>query len=333
MLKTYGEWVIRWRYFIILATLVLVGLTTLGFPLRFNVDYRVFFSGDNPQLIAFEDLQNTYTKDDNVMFVLAPKDGQIFTNQTLDAVEWLTNEAWQIPYSSRVESISNFQHTRAEADDLIVEDLITDALALSPQDITKTKEIALVEPQLINKLISPKAHVTAVNVTVQLPSINPKVEVPKVVKFVRELAEQLRTRYPDLDVYLSGIVMLNNAFPEASKKDLGSLIPMMYIVILLMLWLLLRSFAGTFTTFLIISFSAISALGLAGFFSLVPTLQRGNAYGDAPASRIKLFPVPKYFNQTNFSSIISRTRISPICWFIYISTFYWIIMNIIKLLP
>jgi len=114
MIEHYGQWIIRWRYFIILATLVLVGLTTKGFPLQFDTDYRIFFSEANPQLIAFENLQDTYTKNDNVLFVLAPKDGQIFTNQTLDAIEWLTKEAWQIPYSNRVDSISNFQHTYAE---------------------------------------------------------------------------------------------------------------------------------------------------------------------------------------------------------------------------
>jgi len=41
----------------------LAALATRGFPLRFDTDYR-----------AFDDLQNTYTKNDNVMFVLPPQD-------------------------------------------------------------------------------------------------------------------------------------------------------------------------------------------------------------------------------------------------------------------
>ncbi|RKZ74261.1 MAG: hypothetical protein DRR19_30260, partial [Candidatus Parabeggiatoa sp. nov. 1] len=88
MIERYSDWLIRWRYLIILATLVLVALTTFGFPLRFDNDMRVFFSKDNPQLTAFEVLQDTYTKNDGVLLVLAPKDGQVFTNETLDAVEW-----------------------------------------------------------------------------------------------------------------------------------------------------------------------------------------------------------------------------------------------------
>jgi len=271
MIERYGQWIIRWRYFIVLATLVLVALTTLGFPLRFDTDYRTFFSEENPQLVAFEDLQDTYTKNDNVMFVLAPKDGQVFTNNTLDTVEWLTNEAWQIPYSIRVDSITNFQYTYAEEDDLIVDDLIIDAKTLSEADIARAKAVALNEPQLANKLISQKTHVTAVNITVQLPGVQPDKEVPEIVAFVRDLADKVRAQDPHIDVYLTGMVMMNNSFPEASQSDLKTLIPAMYIVILIMLWLLLRGFSGTFSTFLVISFSIISAMGLAGLMGIALT--------------------------------------------------------------
>ncbi|MDM8565771.1 MMPL family transporter [Candidatus Halobeggiatoa sp. HSG11] len=271
MIERYSQLVIRWRYFIVLATLALVMLTTLGFPLRFDTDYRVFFSEENPQLIAFEDLQNTYTKNDNVIFVLAPKDGKVFTNETLAAVEWLTNESWQIPYSNRVDSISNFQHTRAEEDDLIVEDLIVDAMKLSAKEMERAKAVALVEPQLINKLISPQTHVTGISTTVQLPGIHPDTEVPEIAAFVRELADKARAKYPHLDIYIAGVVMMNNSFPEASKGDLQSLVPLMYLVILGMLWLLIRGFSGIVATFLVITFSTVAAMGLAGLFGIALT--------------------------------------------------------------
>jgi len=271
MIEHYAQKVIRWRYFIIFVTPMLVVLTTFGFPLKFDTDYRVFFGEENPQLIAFEELQNTYTKNDNVLFVLAPKDGQVFTNKTLDAVKWLTNEAWQMPYSIRVDSITNFQHTYAEGDEIIVEDLITDAKTLSEENIVQAKESALQEPQLVNKLISQKAHVTGVHVTIQSPGKNPQAEVPEIVFFARALADKVRTRYSHLEVYLTGTVVMNNSFLEASRQDLRTLVPAMYLVILTMLWLLLRNFSGTFAIFLVISFSIVSAMGLAGLLGITLT--------------------------------------------------------------
>ena len=73
----YGEGVIRFRWWIILATLLFVVAAASGARfLEFSSDYRVFFSKKNPQMQAFDALQNTYTKNDNVMIALAPKDGR-----------------------------------------------------------------------------------------------------------------------------------------------------------------------------------------------------------------------------------------------------------------
>jgi uncharacterized protein len=268
MIKRYAQWIIRWRYFVLLATLLFVGLTTLGFPLKFDIDYRVFFNKDDPHLVAFETLQDTYTKNDNVMFVLAPKSGEVFTHETLDAVEWLTDQAWQVPYSIRVDSITNFQHTYAEGDDIFVEDLITDAKTFSETDLARVKQIALQEPQLVNYLLSEKAHVTGLNVTVHLPGEQLDQEVPEVVKFSRDLVQQLHDRYPNIEVYLTGMVIANNAFPEASKQDMRFLIPTMFIVIIILLWWLLPIFSGLFATLLVILFSTISAMGLAGLMGI-----------------------------------------------------------------
>ena len=58
-----GPWVIRHRWWVIAATLVLVALVSSGVRfLSFNMDNRVFFSEDNPQLAALETLENTYVK-------------------------------------------------------------------------------------------------------------------------------------------------------------------------------------------------------------------------------------------------------------------------------
>ena len=50
---------------------------------KFDIDYRVYFSEDNPELLAFEELQDVYNKQDNVFFALAPEKGDVFTNEVL----------------------------------------------------------------------------------------------------------------------------------------------------------------------------------------------------------------------------------------------------------
>lgn len=265
--KIYDSIVHR-RWWVIAACVL--GALAAGSGMRFiefSNNYRVFFSPENPELQAFEQLQNVYTKSDNVLFVVAPKDGRVFTRQTLATVQWLTQEAWKLPYSSRVDSVTNFQHTTARGDDLVVRDLVPDPAALSDADLARIREIALNEPLLLNRLIPPRAHVTGVNVTMVLPEKNLE-EVPEVAARARALAEAARARDPNIEIYLTGVVFMNNSFAEESLKDMMTLVPLMYAAIMVIIFLSVRSLSGTLGALLVIVFSIITAMGLAGWFGI-----------------------------------------------------------------
>ncbi|MCG6871354.1 MAG: MMPL family transporter [Gammaproteobacteria bacterium] len=265
----FGHWVIRARWPIILLSLVLVLLAASGGRnLSFTTNYRVFFSSDNPQLLAFEALENTYSKNDNVMFVLAPRDGNVFTPRTLKAVQELTHQAWQIPYSTRVDSITNFQHTFAEGDDLIVQDLVPAGGELDTVAIARIREIALNEPLLARRIISERGQVTAVNATIQLPGKNEATETPEVVQFARGLADQMRADYPEIEVRMTGMAMMNNAFSEASKHDMQSLVLLSFVLMLVILAVLLKGLTATGVTLLVILFSILTAMGLGGYMGI-----------------------------------------------------------------
>lgn len=261
-----GQWVIKYNWFIIILSLLLVfSAATGGRFLVFKADYRVFFSGDNPQLQAFDKLEKTYSKNDNVLFVVTPKDGNVFTRETLKVVETLTEKAWQIPYSTRVDSISNFQHTYAKGDDLVVEDLITDAEQLSNAELARIKSVAINEPLLKQRLISPSGHVTSVSATINLPNVDQTKEVPEVVTFARNLAEEMRVLAPNTEIRLTGMVPMNNAFAESAQGDMMSLVPLSFAIMFIVLLFLLKSFSTTFGTILVIFLSIMTGMGLGGY--------------------------------------------------------------------
>jgi predicted RND superfamily exporter protein len=272
MATNFARFILRHKW----ATLFLVVVWVMAMGagaqyLTFTNDYRVFFGEENPQLLAFENLQDTYSRNDNAMLILVPDDGEVFTRKTLSAVAWLTERAWETPYSTRVESLTNYQHTSAEEDDLIVEDLAYPIDSLDAAALAKIREIALNEPVLINRLVSPAAHVTGVNITVELPGIDPIAENPEVVVYVRELRNEFRARYPEIDVKLTGIIMMNQAFPEASQYDMSTLFPMMLLLFAIVLYFWVKGFSGTVATMIIIVFSIVGAMGLAGWFGIALT--------------------------------------------------------------
>ncbi|MES9990834.1 MAG: MMPL family transporter [Candidatus Thiodiazotropha sp.] len=268
MSESFFRFVLNNRLLVIFLTIAISLLMGSGVrQLAFSNDYRMFFSEENPQLKAFEQLQNTYTKNDNVLFVIAPKDGKVFSRETLTAVAELTKESWQIPYSLRVDSITNFQHTYAEGDDLIVEDLVLEPQELTDEELAEKQQIATSDPLLVNRLISPSAHTTGVNVTVQLPG-EKLTEVPEVAERAKQMAKNIEQAYPNIDVHLTGMVMMNNAFPSASMDDMTRLYPLMFAAVILVLVVMLRSIPGTLSTVIIIILMIIATMGLTGWLGI-----------------------------------------------------------------
>ena len=268
----FGHWVVKNRWLIIIATIVLFLLAASGTRfLSFNNDGRVFFSKENPQLQALEVLENTYSKLENVLYVVEPQNGDVFTRETLSAIEELTEKSWTIPYSSRVDSITNYQHTEVEEDDLIVRDLVENALELTNDDLARIKDIALNEPLLINRTISKTGHVTGINVNILKPQKTAN-ESDQVAEFARGIANEFREKYPEINLHLTGGIMMDNGFSQASQDDMSTLIPAMFAALLLIVGFSIRSFTGTFGTLAVIVLSMFTGLGFAGWmgFSLNP---------------------------------------------------------------
>ena len=115
-------------------------------------------------------------------------------------------------------------------------------------------------------------EVTGVNVTVQLDTNNPD-ELLQTVQFTRDLADEIRAEYPEIDVYLTGVIMLNIAFVEAAMGDMATLTPLMYLVVLVLMAFFLRSVLGTLATLLVIILATVAAIGAAGWMRMALTPQ------------------------------------------------------------
>ncbi|MEK2165283.1 MMPL family transporter [Vibrio parahaemolyticus] len=271
----------KYSLLVLLATIFLIIVATIGGKnLYFRGDYDIFFDGTNKQLLAFDEIQTTFAKTDNLAIVIAPEDGDIFTLQTLSLIQKITVDAWQVPYSSRVDSIANYQHTEAFDDDLLVEDLLYSEYELTPDRISKVKSIALSEPVLKSALVSEKGDVTVVNITVQLPEMDKTAEVEEVVSSINAMIDRYQRAYPDVTFHKAGIIAMNYAFMTAAQDDSSTLVPTMLVVILVFLTIMLRSILSVIATLIVIIGSVMATMGISGWAGMflstatvnVPTL-------------------------------------------------------------
>ncbi len=267
--KRYAEWVVAYRWPVIAVTLVLVAIAASGsLFLTFTSDYLEYFSEDNPQFVAFEELGNTYGQSENVLFLIVPDDGDATSEQALSAAVWLTERAWQTPYSRRVDSIANFQHTTADGDDLLVRDLVDPAELGDAEARARIRETALADPRLGGGLISRDGGVIVVGVTVELPAVNQIVTVAEVADFARALAAEAEEQYPGIDLRVVGSVMVNQTFTEASVTSQMVFLPTSLAIMALVLWVLTRGFTGLAATGLVIAFSILVSTGMGGWVGL-----------------------------------------------------------------
>ncbi|MAW33385.1 MAG: RND transporter, partial [Proteobacteria bacterium] len=264
----FAKFVIQWRWLVSLGTIVLVFALALGMKfIEFQTDYRIFFSDENPQLAAYEKLQNTYSRNDVLQFVLQPQSGDIFNPRFLENLRTLTEEFWQIPFTTRVSSIANFQHSYAEGDNLIVRDLVELNQSINLEDAKYIRNVVLNEPLIKDLLVSADGRTTAVSATLTLPSKSVN-EVPLAMTKAREIAKKFEIENPGVRLEIVGNIALNSAFFESSQADGKTLFPGMIVVLLIMLAILLKSMGAVIITIFIIAFSVLTGWGVAGFLGI-----------------------------------------------------------------
>lgn len=276
MLENYIRWVITQRKWIVGLSILLVLIISFGATkLVFTSDFRAYFGPENPQLLAFEEMERTFSKQENVYFYIHAKEGDLFTHQGLNLIEQLTEEGWKLPYSQRVISLQNYQHTDVKDDDLMIDYLYYDALALSTDNLARIKEITFLEPTLLHRLISEDGASTGVSVRMVLPEGTSMITSKEAVHAARALADRIRPDFPDFKILVGGSLTSNVTMGEAIKQDIENLLGLSYLVMIITMIILLRTFSGMLLTLTIITFSVISTMGLFGWLGFTMTPPTG----------------------------------------------------------
>ena len=261
-----ADLVIRRRILLIIFGFIIAICFAAGMGnLKFETDGRVFFDENNPDRIALDEFEAEYSKDDSMIMIISPKDGKIFTKETLNFIGQLTADSWLLPYVRTVNSLTNFQSSYSENDDLIVSDLIPDIENISSQDINKAKFAAENRIELKNQFVNANHSISQVNVLFRLPGLNPVVEIPFVMGEVNELVKKYKDINPNIDIKLAGLVPTNAQFAKSAQDDGSTLTPLMIVATLLAVAILLRAAVGVGLVFIIIILCSLVSMGSLGW--------------------------------------------------------------------
>ena len=269
LLDRYITAVLNHRWMVsVIATVVMLVMTAGARYITTTNDYRILFGEDNPQLAAFDALENTYAASNRALIAIAPGVGSVFTTEALGAIEELTEAAWGAPYSTRVDSLTNYSHSEAVEDDLVVEPLVDDAQSLSDGDLARIRTIALTAPETAGRLVSTDGRVGGLTINFVLPE-DADAAVAEITDYLNAALEDARGRHPEIDYYLTGDVVMHRAFAEATRDDLQILAPLVFLVIAASAAILLRSFLATLAISILLVFIVNTTMGFAGWLGTV----------------------------------------------------------------
>ena len=268
-LDRYTAAVLRRRWpVVVLATLAMLVMTAGARFITVSSDYRILFSEDNPQLAALEALEDTYSISHTALIAIAPREGSVFTRETLGAIEELTEAAWRTPYSSRVDSLTNYSHSEAFGDDLVVAPFVEGARSKSDDDLARIEAIALNASQIAGRLVAHDGRVAGMAINFVLPD-NPDRAVMEITDYLNDLLDQARANHPDIDYYVTGTVVINRAFADVTQEELKTLVPIVFLLIIGLAVILLRSVLGTVAIVAILLFVVNSTMGSAGWSGML----------------------------------------------------------------
>jgi len=266
LLDRYIAALLRYRWLVVAgATLVMLAMAAGGRFITVSNDHRILFGEDNPQLVAYDALEDTYTSSNTALIAVTPRQGNVFTRETLGVIERLTEEAWQAPYSSRVDSLTNYSHSEALGDDLIVGPLVEDAASLTDADLDRIEEIANDSIELVGRMLAEDGRVAGLAINFIPPSDTHDAAVVELNAYLDGMLARARAESPEIDFHITGDIVMQRAFAQATQDDLERLTPIVFFLIVAVAYLILRSISGALSMVVMILFSVGTAMGLAGW--------------------------------------------------------------------
>lgn len=236
--------------------------------LSLSSDTRVFFAPEGRSLQQLQAFEAKYGQDNSVLLVVAAKDGRKADAGFLKALVELTARSWKLPLSTHVASVTNFPHVVSDADSFSVEELVPDPAGLNEQDAAIILQTALSDKLLVNRLISADGRAAGVLINFKLPQ-EASPEVRQIIAATRDLARAFEKTHPDLEVHLTGNVILMGTFAEAALSDITWVIPASLIITSIVMMLFVRAILPSIAILTLLGLSSAAAMGLAGWYGHV----------------------------------------------------------------
>lgn len=232
--------------------------------MKADFSHKGYYRANHPLILAFNEFEKTFGGDDRIAIVMHSEKG-IFTPEVASVLSEMTEKMWLVTDMIRVDSLSNYDYTRAEGDQVNISPFL-EKEEFSDSYLTERKQIALQDEVLPNYLISKDAKTTMIIGRFR-PLFEGEIQYKKGIEDLRQLVASYEGK-GDIQFYLAGNAMVNESFREVSQHDLKLIIPILLLVIIFLLFYTFRNVYGLIFPFVVIGLSILVAYGSAGYLGV-----------------------------------------------------------------
>ena len=225
-------------------------------------DNRVFFGLENRYFSDFVKFESDYVSNNTALFVLTHTKS-ISDPDFANAIRWTTDQAWSIDKAVRVDSLATYPLASTTDDDIHVAPIL-DYVCPTIEHCEPANLQLLNRHTLLNRLVNEDFSSTGVLATFSF-DVGALGVVEQINANIEDLATRFRSKYPEMEIVVTGAVPMMSAFASVSNEDLGLLLPISLLTIGTLLYFILGGAAPTGVLLGTGFLAAAFTLGVAGW--------------------------------------------------------------------
>ncbi|MGB1581975.1 MAG: MMPL family transporter, partial [Nevskiales bacterium] len=252
---------------VLLTLLILVG----AYRLTLQTDYRYFFDADNPDLIAFTELETSFGGTDDIILGLMPASDNALTAPNILRLAALHDALLDTPFAQRVRSVATMTIAMPGISPGQGPQITSlRALAKAGQEGTEQWQQAVAEVRRLTTgtLLAKDGSIAAAHVRIELPKQNDFWDSRAVYKYTQQIRDRFEAETPGTRVLLAGVLPYYHLVLELAIRDVYALFPFCLSVAALMLRLLLGSWRASAVCAVPVLCAVVTCIGLCGWMAI-----------------------------------------------------------------
>lgn len=250
------------KYYKVVIAFILFITLFFGYFLKdiaFDTNWRIWYTKDT--LIKYDKHVDEFSYDDAVVIAFEDKKG-IFNKNALSSIMRLTKKLEQVKYISKVDSLTNYQHVYTKDDELVVENFIKN---IDNKEILYKKSLVVEELNIMNRLISNNLNSTMIiaRISSEVNGIK-KETIHEMMNKVYHIIEE-ENKYNNYFFHIHGGPEITMAFERLAKYDVAIFVPLIFLSMILLLYIIFRSLKGIVIPLSIVFLTIILTISIESF--------------------------------------------------------------------